>query len=109
MNSTIWSSLLLECYLAISSITVHLSHILENLRVDNIIAGCDSDETAVAYYSTARAIMRLLLTSEAGYQVNRGGKAADPVQSTFWDYSGTPPMTQRLSFREAPFQPIKHC
>ena len=31
---------------------------LENLYVDNIITGCESEETAITYYQTARAIMK---------------------------------------------------
>ena len=47
-------------------INYHLSHytspiaqdMLNSLYVDNIISGCDGEESAVEYYTTARAIMQ---------------------------------------------------
>ena len=49
-----------------SVINYHLSHytspiaqdMLNSLYVDNIISGCDTEESAVEYYTTARAIMQ---------------------------------------------------
>ena len=56
-----------------SVINYNLSHytspvaqdMLNNLYVDNIISGCDTEESAVEYYTTARAIM----PSEAGHLI----------------------------------------
>ena len=59
----------------------------KDMYVDKIVTGCDSDETAVTYYSTARTIMK-----EANFnlrswesnniilveQANKDGAAAEP-------------------------------
>lgn len=95
---TVWSLFMFN-----TTLLFHLSQyssttakgMLENVHVDNIKIGCESDEAAVCYYSTARMIMsEANLTLEAGNQImsnwrNKWTKMAWVQNQVQSDYSGT--------------------